>query len=136
MVDSATSSASATQPKFHSAFAISNVKIVIPITLDNDSSLYLSWSAMFQVQARVQNVLDHIIAPTDEKEKQTAEETKKNDPSLWNRLDFKLVFKTCLIISSLQLMKKKNKQQKKPRKTIQVSGTVSTSSFYSGCMPP
>ncbi|GAU43462.1 hypothetical protein TSUD_141000 [Trifolium subterraneum] len=87
MVDSATSSASATQPKFHSAFAISNVKTIIPITLDNDSSLYLSWSALFQVQARVHNVLDHIIAPTDEKEKQTAEETKKNDPSLWNCLD-------------------------------------------------
>ncbi|PNX68715.1 hypothetical protein L195_g056319, partial [Trifolium pratense] len=83
-----TSFAAATQqPKFHSDFGIINVKSIIPITLDNDSSLYLSWSALFQVQARVHNVLDHIIPPTDETVKQTAEETKKNDPGLWNRLD-------------------------------------------------
>jgi hypothetical protein len=75
------------QSKFHSAFAITKVKTIIPITLDNDSSLYLSWSAMFQVQARVHNVLDHIIPPIDAKEKQIVEEIKKNDTSLWNRLD-------------------------------------------------
>ncbi|GAU44378.1 hypothetical protein TSUD_243100 [Trifolium subterraneum] len=76
------------QPKFHSAFAITNVKTIIPITLDNDASLYLSWSSLFQVQACVHNVLDHIIPPTNEKEKKTAEEeTKKNDPGLWKRLD-------------------------------------------------
>ncbi|GAU10816.1 hypothetical protein TSUD_426150, partial [Trifolium subterraneum] len=71
MVDTPTSSEAATQqPKLHTAFAITNVKTIIPITLDNDSSLYLSWSALFQVQACVHNVLDHIIPPTDEKEKQ------------------------------------------------------------------
>ena len=59
------------KPKFHTAFGITNVKSIIPITLDNDSSLYLSWSTLFQVQACVHNVLDHIIPPTDEKEKQT-----------------------------------------------------------------
>jgi uncharacterized membrane protein YgcG len=55
--------------------------------LDNDSSLYLSWSALFQVQARVHNVLDHIIYPTDETEQQQVEQTKANDPTLWKRLD-------------------------------------------------
>ncbi|XP_045798114.1 uncharacterized protein LOC123892370 [Trifolium pratense] len=75
------------KPNFHYAFAITNVKSIIPITLDNDSSIYLSWSALFQVQARVHNVLDHIIPPTDEKDQQTAEQTKNNDPNLWNRLD-------------------------------------------------
>ncbi|GAU34543.1 hypothetical protein TSUD_219260 [Trifolium subterraneum] len=87
MVETATPSETATQPKFHSAFVITNVKSIIPITLDNDSSLYLSWSALFQVQPHVHNVIDHIITPTNEKEKQTAEKTKKNDPGLWNRLD-------------------------------------------------
>jgi uncharacterized membrane protein YgcG len=88
MVESATpSGTTAPQPKIHTAFTITNVKSIIPITLDNDSSLYLSWSALFQVQARVHNLLDHIITPTDETEKQTAEESKKNDPGLWNRLD-------------------------------------------------
>ncbi|MCI40427.1 hypothetical protein A2U01_0061660, partial [Trifolium medium] len=39
------------------------------------------------VQARVHNVLDHIICPTDEEEKQKIAQTKANDPNLWNRLD-------------------------------------------------
>jgi len=82
-----TPEAATSQPKFHTAFGITNVKSIIPIMLDNDSSLYLSWSALFQVQACVHNVLDHIIPPTDETEKQTAEATKKNDPGLWKRLD-------------------------------------------------
>lgn len=75
------------QPKFHSAFGITNVKSIIPITLDNDSRHYLSWSALFQVQACVHNMIAHIITPTDEKEKRKAEATKKNDPGLWKRLD-------------------------------------------------
>ncbi|XP_058780678.1 uncharacterized protein LOC131654755 [Vicia villosa] len=82
-----TSETTTQQPKFHTAFGITNVKSIISITLDNDSSLYLSWSAQFQVQACVHNVHDHIIPPTDEKEKQTAEATKKNDPGLWKCLD-------------------------------------------------
>jgi hypothetical protein len=65
-----TSSAQSNHPpaannKFHSAFAINNVKTIIPVTLENDANLYLSWSALFKVQARVHNVLDHIIPPTD-----------------------------------------------------------------------
>lgn len=85
-----TSEAATQQPKFQPAFAITNVKSIIPITLDNDlcwlllfqayalvscplsPGSFLSWYALFQVQACVHNVLDHIIPPTDEKEKQTA----------------------------------------------------------------
>ncbi|MCI46914.1 polynucleotidyl transferase, partial [Trifolium medium] len=62
----------AAKPKFHSAFAINNVKTIIPVTLENDCNLYLSWSALFKVQARVHNVLDHIIPPTDETARQAA----------------------------------------------------------------
>lgn len=82
MAVAATTKTATQQPKFHSAFGITNMKSIILITLDNDSSLYLSWSALFQVQACVHNVLDHIITPIDEKEKQTVEATKKNDPGL------------------------------------------------------
>jgi len=82
-----TSETETQQPKFHFTFGITNVKSIIPITLDNNSSLYLSWFALFQVQVCVHNVLDHIITPTDEKELQTAEATKKNDLGLWKRLD-------------------------------------------------
>jgi len=39
------------------------------------------------VQARVHNVLDHIIPPTDVKAMQIATDVKTNDPDLWSRLD-------------------------------------------------
>ncbi|PNX86645.1 hypothetical protein L195_g042726 [Trifolium pratense] len=77
----------AAKPKFHSAFAINNVKTIIPVTLENDSNLYLSWSALFKVQARVHNVLDHITPPTDETARQAAVDLKTSDSELWNRLD-------------------------------------------------
>jgi hypothetical protein len=77
----------AAKPQFHSAFAINNVKTIILITLENDSNLYLSWSALFKVQARVHNVLDHIIPPTDETARQAADNLKTSDSELWNRLD-------------------------------------------------
>jgi len=58
------------------------VKSIIPVTLDNDSSLYLSWSSLFMVQARVHNVLDHIIPPTDAKAMHIAADVKTNYPDL------------------------------------------------------
>jgi len=39
------------------------------------------------VKARVHNVLDHIIPPTDVKAMQIAADVKTNDPDLWSRLD-------------------------------------------------
>jgi hypothetical protein len=77
----------AAQNKFYSAFAINNVKTIIPVTLENDSNLYLSWSALFKVQARVHNVLDHIIPPSDAQAIQESTDLKANDYVLWNRLD-------------------------------------------------
>ncbi|MCH80048.1 hypothetical protein A2U01_0000810, partial [Trifolium medium] len=61
-----TSSAQSNPPpaannKFHSAFAINN--------------------------ARVHNVLDHIIPPSDEKAIQASTELKTTDSNLWNGLD-------------------------------------------------
>ncbi|XP_058726360.1 uncharacterized protein LOC131597699 [Vicia villosa] len=72
---------------FHSAFAITNVKNIIPVTLDNDSDIYLSWSTLFTVQAHFHNVFDHIIPPIDEQARAEAATVKANDPDLWNRLD-------------------------------------------------
>ncbi|GAU33727.1 hypothetical protein TSUD_52600 [Trifolium subterraneum] len=56
----------AAETEFHSAFAVTNIKNIIQVTLDNDSNLYLSWSALFKVQAHVHKVRDHIIPPSDE----------------------------------------------------------------------
>jgi len=36
--------------------------------LDNESNLYLSWSILFKVQARVHNMLDNIIPSSDEQQ--------------------------------------------------------------------
>jgi hypothetical protein len=57
------------------------------VTLENDANLYLSWTALFKVQARVHNVLDHIIPPTDAQAIQASAELKATDPDLWDRLD-------------------------------------------------
>lgn len=77
----------AAKPNFHSAFAINNVKTIIPVTLENDSNLYLSWCALFKVQAHVHNVLDHIIPSSDAQAIQASAGLKANDSELWNRLD-------------------------------------------------
>ncbi|XP_050876285.1 uncharacterized protein LOC127079981 [Lathyrus oleraceus] len=77
----------AAKPNFHSTFAINNVKTIIPTTLENDSNLYLSWSALFKVQARAHNVLDHIIPSSDAHAMQASVDLKANDSELWNRLD-------------------------------------------------
>ncbi|GAU51637.1 hypothetical protein TSUD_241870 [Trifolium subterraneum] len=73
--------------KFPPALSITSVKSLIPITLDIESGQYHSLSALFKVQARVHDVLDHIILPTDEKEKAGYEKTKADDVALWKWLD-------------------------------------------------
>ncbi|GAU37608.1 hypothetical protein TSUD_365290 [Trifolium subterraneum] len=68
--------------KFHPALFVTNMKSLIPITLDLESRQYHSRSALFKVQARVHDVLDHIILPMDEKEKAAYEKTKADDLAL------------------------------------------------------
>lgn len=74
-------------PKFHPALSVTNVKTLVPITLDFESGQYHSWAALFKVQARVHDVLPHIIPPTEAKEKAAADKTKADDLPLWKRLD-------------------------------------------------
>ncbi|XP_062104493.1 uncharacterized protein LOC133815698 [Humulus lupulus] len=73
--------------KFHPALSITNVKSVIPITLDNETGQYHSRAALFTVQLRVHNLLDHIFPPTEEVAKAAYEKEKAADPALWKRLD-------------------------------------------------
>ncbi|XP_073041987.1 uncharacterized protein [Primulina eburnea] len=73
--------------KFHPALSITNVKSVFPITLDNETEQYHSWAALFKVQLRVHNLLEHIHPPTEAKEKEIYEAKKAADPELWRRLD-------------------------------------------------
>jgi len=73
--------------KYHPALSISNVKSLIPITLDLESSQHHSWAALFKVQARVHDVLEHIIPPTEKDAITAYEKTKAADLPLWKRLD-------------------------------------------------
>lgn len=74
-------------PKFHPALAITNVKTLIPIILDLESGQYHSWAALFKVQARVHDVLEHIIPPTYAKENALYDKAKADDLPLWKWLD-------------------------------------------------
>jgi hypothetical protein len=52
------------------------------VTLENDNNIYLSWSALFKVQARVHNMLDHIIPPTEAQAIQASADLKATDSEL------------------------------------------------------
>ena len=73
--------------KFHSSLAITNVKTLIPITLDLESGQYHSWVALFKVHVKVHNVLEHIIPPTDAKENVVYDKAKVYDLPLLKRLN-------------------------------------------------
>ena len=73
--------------KFHSSLAITNVKTLIPITLDLESGQYHSWVALFKVHVKVHNVLEHIIPPTDAKENVVYDKAKVDDLPLLKRLN-------------------------------------------------
>lgn len=77
----------ASSSQFNSAFAITNIKSLIPITLDQDFSQYHCWATLFKIHAQIHNVIDHFIPPKEEKTIMLAAETKANDPDLWIRLD-------------------------------------------------
>ncbi|XP_057548106.1 uncharacterized protein LOC130826542 [Amaranthus tricolor] len=73
-------------PKYHPAFAITNVKSLIPITLDT-AGMYHSWAALFKVLCRVHDLTNHIIPPTDATELSAYENLKSADLVYWKRLD-------------------------------------------------
>ncbi|XP_010679698.1 uncharacterized protein LOC104894999 [Beta vulgaris subsp. vulgaris] len=74
-------------PKYHPALTITNVKTLVPVTLDNEQSLYHSWPTLFTNLARVYDLYDHVVPPTDATAGATYETRKSEDLSLWNRLD-------------------------------------------------
>lgn len=77
----------ADQPKFHPALTITNVKSLIPITLDVEHGMYHSWAALFKVLVRVHDLHHHIISPTEAHDVAAYAASKVADPALWKRLD-------------------------------------------------
>lgn len=73
--------------KFHPALTITNVKSLIPVTLDNEQALYHSWAALFTNLTRVHDLYDHIVPPTEEPARAAYIAAKTADPTIWKRLD-------------------------------------------------
>ncbi|XP_071714923.1 uncharacterized protein [Rutidosis leptorrhynchoides] len=71
--------------KFHPALSISNIKNLIPITLEINNSQYNSWSHLFKLHCRAYDVIDHIIPKPDNSSSSITTDTTK--PPLWDRLD-------------------------------------------------
>ncbi|KAK9061543.1 hypothetical protein SSX86_018725 [Deinandra increscens subsp. villosa] len=68
----------------HPALTISNIKTLIPITLDMNNDEYNLWSEVFQVHCKAYDVLDHIL-PSEAAGSST--EKTPEDQALWERLD-------------------------------------------------
>ncbi|XP_071729174.1 uncharacterized protein [Rutidosis leptorrhynchoides] len=47
--------------KFHPALVVTNIENTIPITLDMDTSKYLSWVSLFITHCQAYQVIDHIL---------------------------------------------------------------------------
>ncbi|XP_071727403.1 uncharacterized protein [Rutidosis leptorrhynchoides] len=101
----------AKKQQFHPALTVSNIKNLIPITLELDNSMYNSWSRLFKIHCQAYDVLDHIIPPTSDSSSSTTTNTTPNP--LWPRKfstirldDFASVSAYCQQIKSLadQLM--------------------------------
>ncbi|XP_071688844.1 uncharacterized protein [Rutidosis leptorrhynchoides] len=77
----------ANTPKYHPALSISNIKNIIPITLDIKNGQYNSWSQLFKIHCRAYDVIHHIIpAVSAADSSSTTTDTSNDDPS-WSRLD-------------------------------------------------
>ena len=64
---------------FHPALNVTNVRNLVPLTLDVNNIQYSPWATLFRNTARAYNVLDHIDS--------TIQKPKDIDDELWNRLD-------------------------------------------------
>ncbi|XP_071726808.1 uncharacterized protein [Rutidosis leptorrhynchoides] len=75
--------------KFHLALSISNIKNLIPITLDIDKSQYNSWAHLFKQHCKAYDVIDHIITPDADSSSSTTSSTNEttSKTALWYSLD-------------------------------------------------
>ncbi|XP_060182925.1 uncharacterized protein LOC132612864 [Lycium barbarum] len=76
-----------TGAKFHSALSITNVKSLLPFTLDIENGPYHSWVALFKVQARGHNLMHHIIPPTEATAMAKIDALWAADPELYDRFN-------------------------------------------------
>lgn len=75
--------------KYHPALTVTNIKNLIPITLEMEKSQYSSWAELFKIHCRAYQVIDHIIpkpaaSSSTNKDKETSDPIS---PETWSRLD-------------------------------------------------
>ncbi|XP_021986807.1 uncharacterized protein LOC110883325 [Helianthus annuus] len=84
------------ESKLHPASIVSNIKSLIPITLEMETGQYASWSELFKIQCRAFLVIDHLSPkPTESSasSSQTGDKDGKDKStppppeSSWDRLD-------------------------------------------------
>ncbi|XP_076940626.1 uncharacterized protein LOC143609876 [Bidens hawaiensis] len=78
--------------KFHPVVTVSNIKQFIPITLDNESAQYNTWSELFRVHCTAYLVDDHLKPRVVEPSSSTGDKEKSAistdpTPDQWKRLD-------------------------------------------------
>ncbi|XP_076910519.1 uncharacterized protein LOC143568194 [Bidens hawaiensis] len=78
--------------KLHPAVTVSNIKNLIPITLDNETGQYVSWSTLVKIHCRAYQVYDHlqpriITPPAISSSDVTKQPTAPPVDELWDRLD-------------------------------------------------
>ncbi|XP_076931184.1 uncharacterized protein LOC143596238 [Bidens hawaiensis] len=81
--------------KLHPAVTVSNIKHVIPITLDNKTGQYTSWSELFKIHCRAYQVYDHLLPKSSSSTASSSSEKQKDEEvasaltaaDLWDRLD-------------------------------------------------
>ncbi|XP_021975430.1 uncharacterized protein LOC110870557 [Helianthus annuus] len=69
----------------HPAATVTNIKALIPVTLDIESGHYTTWSELFKIQCKAFKVYDHLQPPdvsSSEKDKEKAAPAES-----WERLD-------------------------------------------------
>ncbi|XP_071689261.1 uncharacterized protein [Rutidosis leptorrhynchoides] len=76
--------------KFHPALTISNIKNLIPITLEIENGQYSSWAELFQIHCVAFDVIEHIIPKDDTTQFSSSADatvTVTTPTALWLRLD-------------------------------------------------
>ncbi|XP_076936399.1 uncharacterized protein LOC143603507 [Bidens hawaiensis] len=73
--------------KLQPAITVSNIKNLIPITLDNTSGQYTSWSTLFKIYCRAYQVYGHLLPKTTPQPESSTADTNKPSDDLWDRLD-------------------------------------------------
>ncbi|MFS7922863.1 putative RNA-directed DNA polymerase [Helianthus anomalus] len=79
------------ETKLHPAMTVNNIKNMVPITLEAETSQYTTWTALFEVHCRAYQVYDHLkprpaaAAPIDTSD--AAKAAAAEAESVWSRID-------------------------------------------------